>query len=38
MVRVKQLGHIVLRANDINESEEVYTNILGLNVTTRRPT
>ena len=38
MVRVKQLGHIVLRANDINDSEEFYTNILGLHVTTRRPT
>ena len=38
MAKVKQLGHIVLRANEIDVSENIYTNILGLNVTTRRPT
>ena len=38
MAKVKQLGHLVLRANDIVVSEDFYTNILGLHVTTRRPT
>ena len=38
MAKVKQLGHLVLRANDIVISENFYTNVLGLHVTTRRPT
>mgnify|MGYP003312920105 CR=1 FL=1 len=38
MVKVKQLGHVVLRVNDLNKSESFYREILGLSVTTRRPT
>lgn len=38
MAKVKQLGHLVLRANEIDVSENFYTSILGLHVTTRRPT
>ena len=38
MAKVKQLGHLVLRANNIVSSEKFYTNVLGLHVTTRRPT
>ena len=37
MAKVKQLGHLVLRANEIDVSENFYTSILGLHVTTRRP-
>ena len=38
MVKVKQLGHVVLRVNDLKKSESFYRGILGLSVTTRRPT
>lgn len=37
MVRVKQLGHVVLRVSDLPKSEKFYADILGLEVTTRRP-
>ena len=37
MVKPKQLGHLVIRVRDLEESEQFYTNILGLNVTNKRP-
>ena len=35
MVKPKQLGHIVLRVRDLDRSERFYSDILGLEVTTR---
>ena len=35
MVRPKQLGHLVLRVRDLDRSEEFYTDVLGLTVTSR---
>ena len=37
MVKPKQLGHLVLKVRDIERSEQFYTNVLGLDVTTKRP-
>ena len=37
MVKPKQLGHIVLRVRDVDRSERFYTDVLGLEVTNRRP-
>ena len=35
MVKPKQLGHIVLRVRDLNRAERFYSDVLGLEVTTR---
>ena len=35
MVKPKQLGHLVLRVRDLDRSEQFYTDVLGLKVTTR---
>ena len=37
MVKPKQLGHIVLRVRDLERSEQFYSDVLGLNVTNKRP-
>lgn len=37
MVKPKQLGHLVLRVRDLDRSERFYTDVLGLEVTSRRP-
>jgi catechol-2,3-dioxygenase len=37
MAKPKQLGHIVLRVRDLEESERFYANVLGLRVTNKRP-
>ena len=37
MAKPKQLGHIVLRVRDLEESERFYSNVLGLHVTNKRP-
>lgn len=37
MVKPKRLGHLVLRVRDLNISEDFYTSVLGLKVTTRIP-
>ena len=37
MVKPKQLGHLVLRVRDLESAESFYTEVLGLEVTSRRP-
>ena len=37
MVKPKQLGHLVLRVRDLERSEQFYSDVLGLNVTNKRP-
>ncbi|MCH7787792.1 MAG: VOC family protein, partial [Chloroflexi bacterium] len=37
MVKPKQLGHLVIRVRDLDESEKFYEDVLGLHVTNRRP-
>jgi len=37
MVKPKQLGHLVLRVRDLERSEKFYTEVLGLEVTNKRP-
>lgn len=37
MVKPKQLGHLVLRVRDLSRSEQFYTEVLGLRVTTTIP-
>ena len=37
MAKPKQLGHIVLRVRDLEESEKFYANVLGLHTTNKRP-
>ena len=37
MTRPKQLGHLVLKVSDVERSERFYTDVLGFQVTTRRP-
>ena len=37
MVKPKKLGHLVLRVRDLERSEAFYTEVLGLEVTTRIP-
>ncbi len=37
MVKPKQLGHLVIRVRDLEESERFYSDILGLHVTNKRP-
>ena len=37
MVKPKQLGHLVIRVRDLEKSERFYSDILGLNVTNKRP-
>ena len=37
MVKPKQLGHLVLRVRDLDRSEQFYTEVLGLEVTEKRP-
>ena len=36
MVKPKQLGHLVLRVRDLESAESFYTEVLGLEVTSRR--
>ena len=35
MVRPKRLGHLVLRVRDLDRSEQFYTDVLGLEVTSK---
>ena len=37
MVKPKKLGHVVIKVRDLDRSESFYTDVLGLNVTTRIP-
>ena len=37
MVTPKQLGHLVIRVRDLEESERFYTDVLGLKVMNKRP-
>jgi catechol-2,3-dioxygenase len=37
MVKPKRLGHLVLRVRDLARSEQFYTGVLGLHVTTKIP-
>lgn len=37
MVRPKNLGHLVLRVRNLDHSEQFYTDVLGLEVTSRMP-
>ena len=37
MVKPKQLGHLVLRVRDLERSERFYSDVLGLDVTSRIP-
>ena len=37
MVKPRRLGHLVLRVRDLDRSERFYTDVLGLNVTTKIP-
>ena len=35
MIRPKKVGHVVLKARDIDQAEQFYTNILGFQVVMR---
>lgn len=37
MVKVKQLGHVVIKVRDLEKAEEFYSRTLGLRVTNKRP-